>query len=226
MDRLSSLGQLSAGMAHEIRNPLASINFNVQLLAKKLEKADVSEGILADTFEGIKRINLLVKRILDFTKTGTPAFKCANMNDVLEEAVALITPQLNKKKITVKKLFQNVPENIFDPHQVQQVLVNLLLNSMEAIQDGKGVIEIRSSVEKSAAQDRLVVKVSDNGSGISNENLEKIFDPFFTTKAEGTGLGLSIVHKILDQHEATIEIKSKEGKGTSFILGFPIRMSA
>lgn len=221
MDRLSSLGTLSAGMAHEIRNPLASINFNVQLLAKKLEKADVEQSILADTFEGISRINMLVKRILDFTKTGTPVFKSANINDVLEEAIALIAPQLNKKRITIKRCLEKVPESIFDPHQIQQVLVNLLLNSVEAIQDGDGVIEIRSCVE--TQNDRILLTIKDNGTGISDENLGKIFDPFFTTKPEGTGLGLSIVHKIMDQHDAKIEIKSKEGKGAIFILEFPIR---
>ncbi len=223
MDRLSSLGTLSAGMAHEIRNPLASINFNVQLMAKKLQRADVEESILADTFEGINRINMLIKRILDFTKTGTPVFKSANINDVLEEAIALIAPQLNKKKIDIQKYLEKVPESIFDPHQIQQVLVNLLLNSVEAIQDGNGIIDIRTSVKRNAPNDLLLLTIRDNGAGISSENLQKIFDPFFTTKPEGTGLGLSIVHKIMDQHDAKIDIKSKEGKGTSFILSFPIR---
>ncbi len=226
MDRLSSLGQLSAGIAHEIRNPLASINFNVQLLAKKLDVSKNMEGILKDTFEGINRINVLVRRILDFTKTGTPSFKNGRIHDVLEEAIALIAPQLNKKEITVQRnFFRNVPEIVFDPHQIQQVCVNLFLNAMEAMPAG-GVIEIKTAVEKSAEANgdkQLLITITDNGTGISQENIGKVFDPFFTTKSEGTGLGLSIVHKILEQHSASVEIKSKEGKGTSFILGFPIR---
>jgi two-component system NtrC family sensor kinase len=110
---------------------------------------------------------------------------------------------------------------IFDPHQMLQVFVNLLLNAAEATPDG-GTIEIHSSTEKASnGNDRIcVITVTDNGQGISTENMSKIFDPFFTTKSEGTGLGLSIVNKILEQHNASINIKSKVNKGTSFSLRF------
>lgn len=222
MDKLSSLGQLSAGLAHEIRNPLASINFNVQLIEKQLENDLNAKAIIQETFEGIERIKVLVKRVLDFTKTGTHSFMLGDIHETINDALALITPQIRKKNIEIKKDFStHIGPFVFDPHQMQQVFVNLLLNAAEATPEG-GTIEIRSAKEKfrSGGSDTYVISVIDNGQGISQENIPKIFDPFFTTKPDGTGLGLSIVHKIIEQHDATIDIKSREDKGSSFILRF------
>jgi two-component system, NtrC family, sensor kinase len=224
MDKLSSLGQLSAGLAHEIRNPLASINFNVQLIEKHLEDNQNAKSIMHDTFEGIERIKILVKRVLDFTKTGTPAFSSGNIHESINDALELIAPQIRKKNIAIKKDYAaEIGPFVFDPHQMQQVFVNLLLNATEATPEG-GFIEIRSATEKARNRNNIhVITISDNGQGITPDNMSKIFDPFFTTKPEGTGLGLSIVHKILEQHEASIDIKSRENKGSSFILRFPAK---
>ena len=226
MDRLSSLGQLSAGIAHEIRNPLASINFNAQLLSKRLVADKNTEGILNDTFEGIERIKVLVKRILDFTKTGQPSFSKGPIHNVISDSLSLVEPQIKKRKILIKKYFADgIPDVVFDPHQIQQVFVNLLMNALESMEDG-GAIEIRSAVERSRPEGmRVAITISDDGLGIPKENVSKVFDPFFTTKPDGTGLGLSIVYKIMEQHDAQIEIKSRESKGTSFILRFPIKMN-
>ncbi len=225
VDRLSSLGQLSAGIAHEIRNPLASINFNAQLLQKKLKSDRNVESILNDTFEGIDRIKVLVRRILDFTKTGQPSFSKSSINSVIADSISLIEPQLKKRKVDIKRYFADgVPDILCDPHQIQQVFVNLLMNAIESIEDA-GTIEIRSTVEKRRSDGtRVVVVLSDDGVGIPKENVARVFDPFFTTKPDGTGLGLSIVYKILEQHDAQIEIKSREKKGTSFVLRFPVKM--
>ena len=225
MDKLSSLGQLSAGLAHEIRNPLASINFNVQLIEKHLEGDQHARSIMRDTFEGIERIKILVKRVLDFTRTGIPSFSSGNIHESIDDALALVAPQIKKKNIAVKKDYaENVGPLVFDPHQMQQVFVNLLLNATEATPEG-GLIEIRSAADRvrNRGEDAVVVTLTDNGQGISPVNVSKIFDPFFTTKPEGTGLGLSIVHKILEQHEASIDIKSQENKGSSFSLRFPAK---
>jgi len=226
MDRLSSLGQLSAGIAHEIRNPLASINLNAQLLSKRLVADKNTEGILNDTFEGIERIKVLVKRILDFTKTGQPSFSKGPIHNVISDSLSLVEPQIKKRKILIKKYFADeIPDVVFDPHQIQQVFVNLLMNALESMEDG-GAIEIRSAVERSRPEGmRVAITISDDGLGIPKENVSKVFDPFFTTKPDGTGLGLSIVYKIMEQHDAQIEIKSRESKGTSFILRFPIKMN-
>lgn len=224
MDRLTSLGQLSAGIAHEIRNPLTSINFNVQLLAKKLVGADAAQGLIDDTLEGIDRIKTLVKGMLDFAKPSLPCLKSDSLLRVLKDSVGLIDSQLKNKGVEVVfDLNENFPEVIFDSHQIQQVFVNLLFNSLEAMPCG-GRIGITSRIERDHGKQggHVVLYCTDAGTGIGRENLSKIFNPFFTTKPEGTGLGLSIVHKILEQHNATVEVVSEEGRGTTFILKFPI----
>jgi two-component system NtrC family sensor kinase len=224
MDRLTSIGQLSAGIAHEIRNPLASISLNVQMLSKKWALDDAAKNIVSDTLEGIDRIKSLVKGMLDFAKPSTPALKKGSIARVLQNSISLLDSQLRKKKIEVKlDLVEGLPEIVFDEHQIQQVLVNLLLNGLEAMSDG-GSIRIKGSLGKDQKKRRrhLALHIMDTGVGIPPGNLSKIFDPFFTTKPEGTGLGLSIVHKILDQHHASIEVISEENRGTTFILSFPL----
>jgi PAS domain S-box-containing protein len=224
LDRLTSIGQLSAGIAHEIRNPLTSINFNVQMLSKKLALDEATQNIVSDTLKGIDRIKSLVKGMLDFAKPSTPSLKRNSIALVLKDSISLMDSQLRKKKIEVKlDLDENLPEIVFDEHQIQQVFVNLLLNSLEAMSDG-GSIKIKSMIGKDHKKRcrSLALHIMDSGGGIPVENLSKIFDPFFTTKSEGTGLGLSIVHKILDQHHASIDVISGENQGTTFILSFPI----
>jgi two-component system NtrC family sensor kinase len=225
MDRLTSIGRLSAGVAHEIRNPLASISLNVQMLSKKWATDTAAKNIVSDTLEGIDRIKSLVKGMLDFAKPSAPALKRGSIAQVLHNSISLLDSQLRKKGIEVKlDLPEDLPEIIFDEHQIQQVLVNLLLNGLEAM-DGGGSIRITGSLAKDQKKRRrhLTLQIMDTGTGIPPGNLSKIFDPFFTTKPEGTGLGLSIVHKILDQHHAAIEVVSEADHGTTFTLSFPLQ---
>jgi len=224
MDRLTSLGELSAGLAHEIRNPLASITFNVQMLSKMLDMDEKIRPIMSDTLTGITRIKRLVKGIHDFAKPGTPALRSGCINDVIMDSVALLDSQLKKKKIGIDiDLDETGFPIVFDPLKIQQVFINLLINAMDALPSG-GIIRITSMIEQYPPKNGgfLAVSVADTGSGITPENISKIFDPFFTTKPEGTGLGLSITHKILEQHQATIDIQSSAGQGSTFILRFPI----
>jgi len=224
MDRLSSLGQLSAGIAHEVRNPLASINFNVQMLSKRLDKDDKTGDILNDTIKGIDRLKRLVKGMLDFTKPGIPSLKRGVINDVVRDSIALIDAQIKKRNIYLEtKLGKDLPEIVFDPVQMQQVFVNLLLNAVEAVHEG-GVINVKSMMGNNfnGNEKQLLVYIVDNGPGISPENLSKVFDPFFTTKPEGTGLGLSITCKILEQHNALIDVFSEGNRGATFVLRFPV----
>ncbi|MCD6153697.1 MAG: GAF domain-containing protein [Syntrophobacterales bacterium] len=224
MDRLSSLGQLSAGIAHEVRNPLASINFNVQMLSKRLDKDDKTGDILNDTIKGIDRLKRLVKGMLDFTKPGIPSLKRGVINDVVRDSIALIDAQIKKRNIYLEtKLGKDLPEIVFDPVQMQQVFVNLLLNAVEAVHEG-GIINVKSMMGNNfnGNEKQLLVYIVDNGPGISPENLSKVFDPFFTTKPEGTGLGLSITCKILEQHNALIDVFSEGNRGATFVLRFPV----
>ena len=227
LDRLTSLGQLSAGIAHEIRNPLASINFNVQLLAKKLAGDEHARSIIEDTQEGIDRIRILVKGMLDFAKPSQPSLMSNSIVRILKGAITLMDSQFKKKKVTAQlTLYDEIPEVVIDAHQIHQVFVNLLLNGMEAMPGG-GKIDIVGRVVKGhgKGQDIALLQFTDHGVGISKEDLGKIFNPFFTTKTEGTGLGLSIVHKILEQHNASVEVESEEGTGTTFSLKFPIKQT-
>jgi PAS domain S-box-containing protein len=224
MDRLTSLGELSAGLAHEIRNPLASITLNVQMLSKMLTMDDRMRSIVNDTLTGITRIKRLIKGIHDFAKPGFPALRSGCIDDVIMDSVTLLDSQLKKKKIDIHiDLDETVSPVIFDPPKIQQVFINILINAMDALPSG-GMINITSTVEHRMPGNGVVlaVSVADNGTGIPPEDVPKIFDPFFTTKPEGTGLGLSITHKILEQHRATINIESVVGRGTTFTMRFPV----
>ena len=227
IDQLTSLGQLSAGIAHEIRNPLSSINFNVQLLAKKTLPAQDVSRLLADTQEGIDRIRTLVKGMLDFAKPSLPALESDSLARVVQGSIGLMDSQFKKKGVEVRCMLpENLPPVILDVHQIQQVLVNLLLNAMEAMPDG-GVIGVRCQTERRGRKGGgyVVLQITDQGSGISREHLARIFNPFFTTKPEGTGLGLAIVHKILEQHQVVVEVVSDTSRGTTFTLKFPVHPS-
>ncbi len=227
MDRLTSIGQLSAGIAHEIRNPLASISLNVQMLSKKLSLDEAAKHVVSDTLEGVDRIKTLVKGMLDFAKPSPPALKRDSIARVLRNSISLLDSQLRKKKVEVRlDLAEDLPEIVFDEHHMQQVFVNLVLNGLEAMSDG-GSIRVKSTIARDQKKRRrqLSLHIMDTGSGIPPENLSKIFDPFFTTKPEGTGLGLSIVHKIMEQHHASIDVVSEENRGTTFILNFPLQQT-
>jgi two-component system, NtrC family, sensor kinase len=224
MDRLSSLGQLSAGIAHEIRNPLSGIKLNLQLLSKKVKEDPESTEKVIDSLEGIRRINNLIKSVLNFARPTVPMFKRDYLQRVVKDTVGIMEAQLKREKIRViMDLPAAVPEIAFDENQIRQVFVNLLLNAMGAMPDG-GTIKITGSMDNyepgKAGLFHLVI--ADNGSGIPQDHLPKIFDPFFTTKPEGTGLGLSIVHKILEQHKAIVEVESSNSGGTVFTLTFPM----
>ncbi|WP_448872679.1 GAF domain-containing protein [Desulfobulbus propionicus] len=224
IDRLTSLGQLSAGVAHEIRNPLASIYFNVQLLAKKLPETTPTRGLINDIQEGVNRIRTLVKGMLDFAKPSLPLLKHNPLAAIVEESMALIDSQLKQNKVEVACTLQEaLPDILCDAHQIQQVVVNLLLNAMEAMPKG-GRIELkawfRPGEERQDGQ--VVLQCRDQGVGIRSDHLPTIFNPFFTTKTDGTGLGLSIVHKILEQHRAQVDVTSEMERGTTFTLSFPV----
>jgi PAS domain S-box-containing protein len=224
MDRLTSLGQLSAGIAHEIRNPLASINFNVQFLARQMNPDEKTRRIIDDTLTGVDRIKGLVKGMLDFCRPAPPILKSESINRAIEDAVSLLDSQFRKHNVRVElALAPEAPDVVFDNQQIHQVFVNILLNAMQAMPQG-GTVRVESRVEQDPKRPRrqLIVSFSDSGVGIPKEEFPKIFDPFFTTKPEGTGLGLSIAHKILEQHRAVIEVRSRVGQGTTFILRFPI----
>ncbi len=217
-ERLSSLGELTAGVAHELRNPLAGIKINTQILLRNKDLSETEKKLLKSTEEGIEKIQKIVDDMLNFAKPRPTHFKNVDINELIERSLEILQTKLKKANIsTFFEKGMKIPELKVDPHQIQQVFINLILNSIQAMQNG-GTLTLRTFLEKDG---KVGVEIRDTGIGIPRENLKKIFDPFFTTKSEGTGLGLSISLKILENHEATIDVMSKEGEGSTFIIHFP-----
>jgi PAS domain S-box-containing protein len=218
-ERLSSLGELTAGVAHELRNPLAGIKINTQILSRKKDLPEMEKKLLSSTQEGIEKIQKIVDDMLHFAKPKASHFKEEEINEVVEKSLAILQTKLKKGNISSAfERAQELPRVRIDIHQIQQVLINLMLNSIQAMEKG-GILTIRTFSENEGG---VGIEVKDTGVGIPRSHLKKIFDPFFTTKSEGTGLGLSISLKILENHEASIDAVSEEGKGSTFTIHFPV----
>jgi PAS domain S-box-containing protein len=218
-DKLSSIGLLAAGVAHEVNTPLAVISTYAQMLAKQVsgdeQKSKLLEKIAKQTF----RASEIVNSLLNFSRTSSTDFAETDMNRVIRETLSLIEHQLQKAGVEViTSLEDGLPAVKANPGKLQQVFLNLVLNARDAMGSG-GVLAI-----KTWCDDGLIrIDVADNGAGIPAENVGRIFDPFFTTKApkKGTGLGLSVVYGIVQEHGGTIEVESQVGQGTRFHLEFP-----
>jgi two-component system NtrC family sensor kinase len=218
-DKLSSIGLLAAGVAHEVNTPLAVISTYAQMLAKQIsgdaQKAPLLEKIARQTF----RASEIVNSLLNFSRTSPTEFVPVELNKVIRETLTLLEHQLTKAGIEVKLAFdENLPRIKGNPGKLQQVFLNLFLNARDAMESG-GVLALSTS----SADGSVKVIVADSGAGIVRENLERIFDPFFTTKMakKGTGLGLSVSYGIVREHSGDIEVASEPGAGTRFQLSFP-----
>jgi PAS domain S-box-containing protein len=217
-ERLSSLGELTAGVAHELRNPLAGIKINTQILSRKKDLPEMEKRLLSSTQEGIEKIQKIVDDMLHFAKPKPLHFREEEINEVVGKSLAILQTKLKKGNISsVFEGAQGLPKLGIDIHQVQQVLINVILNAIQAMEKG-GTLTIRTFLTNG---DGVGIEVRDTGVGIPRSHLKKIFDPFFTTKSEGTGLGLSISAKILENHGATIDVVSEEEKGSTFTIRFP-----
>jgi signal transduction histidine kinase len=218
-EKLAALGQLAAGIAHEIRNPLTSINILIHSLAENLSTEDSLREDLEVIEEEIHRINEIVDRFLRFGKPTPPHFEKVEILSIFEEILQLLRLQVEKLGISVDRYFQVLPPMTMDKEQMKQVILNLLLNAVQAMPKGG-----RLALSGQLSEDHHWVSLSirDSGIGILPENMNKLFDPFFSTKEGGFGLGLSIAHRIIDQHHGRIEVTSKPDEGTTFTLRLPI----
>lgn len=236
VDKLASLGELSAGMAHEIRNPLAGLKTSVQVLAKK--RTNDSEKILIDgILDEIVRLDKIVTDLLQFSRPSPPVFKAADPLIILEKALDLVSEKMRSNRIKLKRHYKEPLYRVLvDQEQVQQVFLNLLLNSIKAMGDGGDLtITMKSVLDIAKPEDRIpsdnwdrhlpynFVKIVfvDTGCGIRQEDLPKVFNPFYTTDPGGTGLGLSIAHKLMEKNRGHIYIDSAPGKGTRVTLLLP-----
>jgi two-component system, NtrC family, sensor kinase len=218
-EKLTSLGLLAAGVAHEVNTPLAVISNYIQMLAKQLPANDprhkLTDKIVNQTF----RASEIVNNLLNFSRTGGAAFKEVNLNQVIDETLTLVAHPFRAANVQViKNLETDLPVILGSSNRLQQVFLNLFLNAKDAMPSG-GMLEVRSAANNGTVE----IEVSDTGMGIQRENLARVFDPFFTTKAtgRGTGLGLSVSYGIIKEHAGKIEVRSTPGKGTSFRLEFP-----
>ncbi|MDI6725992.1 MAG: PAS domain S-box protein [Smithellaceae bacterium] len=217
-ERLSCMGELIAGVAHEIRNPLAGIKINAQILARGKDRSEMEKQLLDSTLEGIGKIQKIVEDMLDYARPKAANYKMEDINQVVEKSLDVLNSQMKKGNIVVSfARGEALPQVRIDEHQIEQVLINIMLNAVHAMDRG-GMLVVRTFLTDRGA---LGIEVKDTGTGIPATHLKKIFDPFFTTKSRGTGLGLSITLKLLENHGARIEVASEEGEGSVFTITFP-----
>lgn len=242
--KLAALGQLSAGIAHEIRNPLTSIKILVHSLIDKLGSDEAKREDILVIENEIERMNQTIKRFLDFARPAEPTFSSTNINQVLEDTLLLVSHELKEGKIHLRRdFFSELPEVLADREQLRQTFLNLILNAIQAMPEGGTLtittrlkveatrpaagtpkLKVESNSERLSTPTHFMeISFTDTGCGIPLEKVNNIFDPFFTTKEEGIGLGLSITHRIIDNHQGFIKVESQESKGTTFTVVIAIR---
>lgn len=216
-EKLSTLGFFSAGMAHEIRNPLNSISLFVQLIRSGLddpEKIDYTEKIMKE----ISRIDGILRKLLDAVKRPKFEIKEVLIDKVIDDTLELFKSRIDMHKIAVKRDYRRIPQAMAaDPLEIEQIFSNLFVNSIDEMHDGGTLKIVLDSDDKN-----VFIKVSDTGKGIPQENLNKVFDPFFTTKKIGTGLGLSVVLRIVKTYKGRIEVENNGEKGVTFNISLPL----
>jgi PAS domain S-box-containing protein len=219
-EKLASIGQLAAGVAHEINNPLGGILNCLYNLRKGTPSPARQEEYWASMEHGVRRVQKIVRQLLDFSQQHEPAFSPADINRIVDQVLGLATHLFVPNRIRLESFpTHDLPSVMVDRHMIEQVLMNLILNAVQAMKNG-GVLTIRTSVAEGICR----VEVSDTGSGIPASVLPRVFDPFFTTKGEGegTGLGLSVNLGIVERHGGKIVVESEVGKGTTFTLCLPV----
>jgi signal transduction histidine kinase len=222
-DRLASLGTLTAGLAHEIRNPMVAIKTLTQLLPERLDDEEFRSQFLKIASGEVDRISSLVSELLDFARPSDPRWELEDINAVLDGMILLISTATKKKLITIIKDYgSNLPPIQIDREQIKQVILNILLNAIDATsENGKITVKTRSFI-KPGGEPYIQIEFADTGCGIPSEHLEDIFNPFFTTKATGSGLGLSISNQIVQDHKGYIDVESRLEKGSSFFINLPV----
>ena len=219
-ERLAALGQLSAGLAHEIRNPLGVISASAEILAKNVsQENEVAKEVAGFIGAEVSRTNALVTRFLDFARPSKPHREVQRIEPIVERALQTLadTRKPDEPEMTVEKSLGSVPPFSFDATLIESSVVNLLLNAREAMSEG-GVLRVETATENGFAR----IAISDTGPGIPPEKLEDVFNPFFTTKPHGVGLGLAMVSKFVDSHGGTITVESEPGEGARFRILLPL----
>lgn len=224
-DKMSSLGRVAAGIAHEIRNPLSGINIYLDTLEKIYDDPDSLEkvkGILEHLHSASAKIESVIRRVMDFSKPSEPKLVLTDINQPIEEAISLSSVTLRKSGIKLEKNLSGDLKPLYaDPSLIEEVILNLITNAAEAMKnmDGERKIEVSSFVDRH----HIILKVSDSGPGVPSTIKDKIFDPFYTTKRESTGIGLSLSHRIITDHGGSLNVCTSKWGGAEFVIEVPIK---
>ncbi|WP_246803991.1 sensor histidine kinase [Desulfosarcina cetonica] len=221
-EKMASLGKLSAGVAHQLNNPLGGITLYTKLMLEDYDLEDNAREDLYRILNDAQRCRDTVKELLEFSRQTRQFMRPLSINKAIERTLFLIENQTLFHNIQVKKkMAPFIPLVMADAQQMGHVFMNIIINAAQAM-DGQGSITI--TTRESAAKDRVIIEIADTGPGISSDNLSHIFEPFFTTKQEGqgTGLGLSVVYGIVENHGGTIKARSVLGRGSTFTIELPI----
>jgi len=223
-EQMAVCGELAAGLAHEIKNPLAGIKAAIEVLADELTSSKENHDTLLKVIAEIRRLESLMKSLLDFARPPKPQFMRVDLNSILEATIAFLIkqPSFSQKKTQFTKIVTDfgeyLPAIIADPQQLRQVFINLLLNANEAMPDG-GTVTVRTSHDSCGS---IQISISDTGPGIQEDIRDKIFYPFFTTKPKGTGLGLAISKQLIEQHRGFINVENNPNRGSIFKIKIPV----
>jgi len=222
-DRLAAVGTLAAGIAHEIRNPLVAVQTFVQLLPERLDDPEFRTTFAQLTASELERVSSLINELLTFARPAPVASGAVQINDLAEQVVRLLAGQAKKNGVALStRLAPALPPFTIDPEQIKQVFMNLVLNALQATNEGGTVTVATSLLRGLDGQEYCAIEIQDTGEGIPAEHKEEIFDPFFTTKAAGTGLGLFITHQIIMEHGGSIDVESTVGHGTRVLARLPL----
>ena len=223
-DRLAAVGTLAAGIAHEIRNPLVAVQTFVQLLPEQIDDPEFRTTFLELTNSELARVSTLINDLMAFARPSPASLDEANINELAAQVVRLLAGQAKKRNVMLTaRLSSEDLLCVVDQGQMKQVLMNLLMNALQATPAGGAVTIVTSMQGEAEGEGYCVIEVYDTGSGISPEQKEQIFDPFFTTKDSGVGLGLFITHQIIKEHGGSIDVESEVGQGTRFVIRLPIK---
>jgi signal transduction histidine kinase len=219
-EKLSALGRMAAGIAHEINNPLAGVLLYSSNMIKKVPKGDALEEGLQVIIDETIRCRKIIQELLEFSKGREPTKVPTNINEIIGKALNILENEFLLNRIDMaKSLAPDLPDIMADGSQIEQVFVNLLLNAVQAVPEG-GTIQVKSSLNQQESS--VSIEVKDNGPGIGRKEQSKIFEPFFSTKPNGTGLGLSVSYGIVRNHQGNINVHSQPGEGTRFLIKLPI----
>jgi signal transduction histidine kinase len=230
-DRLAALGEMAAAIAHEVKNPLASIEVMAGVLKRQMLDHPEALETLGDIIKEAKLANAIVVEVLEFVRPIQLQVERASLEDILKDSITMAEAKMRRGAVSIRtEIAPDVPAILADSHQLRQLFTNLLANAFEAL-GGEGHVDIRAELVPGEEEPprgldplpaQVAVEIRDNGPGMGPDDLERIFSPFFTTKPQGTGLGLAIVRKVVDAHDGRITAVSAPGRGAAFKVTLPV----